>query len=135
MNKLDKKRQFQDHLMRIRETFEKDLEALYRLYPEFVPATSVRPGQDVSRGKLVHVIRQALNNRPNVQFRLNDVRIWLQETDPNQTATFTNSDISNVLFRLAKRKEIEAISPPKTRPVLYRTISRSQGGVHAVKIM
>ena len=59
MNAKEIKEEFIRHKSRIKDTYDRDMEALYRLYPDFRPDDDLANTNGGERGKLARLVRKA----------------------------------------------------------------------------
>ncbi|OGQ22811.1 MAG: hypothetical protein A3I05_08110 [Deltaproteobacteria bacterium RIFCSPLOWO2_02_FULL_44_10] len=107
----EKKSEFLRHKKEIEETYNRKLEALYELYPEFKNTTSSINGGSVSTssyGSLKKVLHQAIDRREG-EFTSRDLKKWISEIDASVGAAMTPASVSNALARLKKEQKIEQI--------------------------
>lgn len=108
----EKKSEFLRHKKEIEEAYNRKLEALYELYPEFKNTTSSINGNGgvntSSYGNLKKVLHQAIDGHEG-EFTSRDLKKWITEIDLSVGEAMTPASISNALARLKKDQKIEQI--------------------------
>lgn len=116
----EKKSEFQRHKKEIEEAYQRKLDALYELYPEFKGSSSgvESSGAAGGYGSLKKALNQAIENREG-EFTSRDVKKWIFEIDPS--LVMTPASLSNALVRLEKDKKIEKIKKGAgSTPSIYK---------------
>jgi len=118
----EKKSEFQRHKKEIEETYQRKLEALYELYPEFKKSSSGTDSNGITGGygSLKKVLNQAIENREG-EFTSRDIKKWISEIDSSLALSMTPASLSNALVRLGKEKKIERIKKGAgSTPAIYK---------------
>ena len=117
MKKSEKQVEFERHLEVIKGDYQRRIDALYILYPEFIPHES-SPGSGEGKFNVTKAIRQILISHMGEGFNTQKMEEWIFTTYPNTKGKIKRVLISNTLFRMAnKTKEIDILS--SDRPVTY----------------
>lgn len=121
MSKNEKRNEFLRHKDEITREYQKKIDALYTLYPEFTPNSDDESPEYGRNFNLSHAIRKLIEAHSNEEITSWKMLKWIKETQGGlQAGEIDSTAVSNALSRLYKNRELVRVSPEGAKPAVYK---------------